>query len=142
MLFRSVEPLTDQDAVYTFTEPGKYEVELTVSDRFDCSETSVTKTVEVLQASPTGIVKDKDKRLLLYPNPTTGFIRIQLGELANGQLPELTITDMLGRSVSPAVQLQGTEALADLSDLAAGVYQAHISLNGDTYVKRIVVIKP
>ena len=138
----SVEPLTDQDAVYTFTEPGKYEVELTVSDRFDCSETSVTKTVEVLQASPTGIVKDKDKRLLLYPNPTTGFIRIQLGELANGQLPELTITDMLGRSVSPAVQLQGTEALADLSDLAAGVYQAHISLNGDTYVKRIVVIKP
>ena len=140
--FGAIEPFTDKDLTYTFDQPGTYEVKLTVTDRFGCSETSVIKVIEVKAANPTALPKILANQLELYPNPTTGLLHLKLDDaLAKGMkgLPKVTVTDLLGKSVALPVRGDHAAAVTDLSGLAAGVYLAHIDYDGISVVKRVVV---
>ncbi|WP_439881972.1 S8 family serine peptidase [Pontibacter sp. MBLB2868] len=142
--YGGVTPFTDKNLTHTFDQPGSYPIRLTMTDRFDCSEISVTKTVVVQAATPTGISEAENKQLKLYPNPTTGQLYIRYEGL--GKFPEqlqLTITDVTGRSIiTPGFRQTAGETVADLSALSAGVYLAHITYDGASFIKRIVVVKP
>ncbi|MBC5992474.1 S8 family serine peptidase [Pontibacter cellulosilyticus] len=141
--FDSVQPFMEKDLTYTFEKPGNYEITLTVTDRQSCSEVSVTKVVEVKAANPTAIPNALAGQLQVYPNPTTGLLHLKLDNNgARQKLPEVALTDMVGKTVRVPVAGNADAAVTDLSDLAAGVYLARISYDGVSVVKRIVIMKP
>ncbi|MEJ8802097.1 S8 family serine peptidase [Pontibacter sp. H249] len=144
--YGNIEPFTERDMTYTFDQPGSYEITLTVSDRFNCSEVSVTKVIEVKAANPTALPAILATELQVYPNPATGLLHIQLPNSSTsksiGSLPEITFTDLMGRSIHLPVQAGADAAVTDISGLAAGIYIARISFGGVSTVKRIVVMKP
>ncbi|GAB3196763.1 hypothetical protein ABID22_003466 [Pontibacter aydingkolensis] len=142
--FDIVAPFTEKDLTYTFEQPGNYNITLTVADRFNCTEVSVTKVVEVKAAKPTALPNALASQLQLYPNPTTGLLHLKLeGTGFQSKGLKVAITDVLGKTVEANVTGGDAGAVVtDISKLAAGVYLARISFEGMSVVKRIVVSKP
>lgn len=141
--FDTIQPFTDKDLLYTFDKPGTYNITLTVADRFNCNEVSVTKTLEVKAANPTALPDTFAKQLQVYPNPTTGQLHLKLeGQASMYKLPEVMVTDMLGKTFAVPVTGSSGVVVSDLSGLAAGVYLARISYDGMSTVKRVVLMKP
>ncbi|GAB3819156.1 S8 family serine peptidase [Pontibacter rugosus] len=138
-------PVTGETFTTTFEQPGTYQVQLTVADRFNCSEATIRKEILVTERIPTAIPEAIQNLVQLYPNPTTGLLHIKLTDGTTNQLYNLSsigITNLMGRtSYLHTNQLAG-ELTVDLSELAAGVYFTTIRYGNYNIVKRIVVIKP
>lgn len=138
----SIQPFTDKNLAYTFDKPGSYEITLTVSDRYNCSEVSTTKKVEVKAANITALPKSLADQLQVYPNPTTGQLHIKMEGNTMHTLPEVVITDLFGKTLAVPVTRKNEVVVSDLSDLAAGIYLARINYEGMSVVKRIVLVNP
>ncbi|CAM3798912.1 S8 family serine peptidase [Pontibacter korlensis] len=125
---------SEQHPKHTYKKPGSYTVTLTVTNILNCTRSSYQQVLDVFDSAPR-----------LYPNPTTGQITLNLTRPVTEQqnsIPEVRLTDMTGKAVS-AVPLatSSTSIRYDLSHLTAGVYIAHITYQGQTYVERILVRK-
>ena len=136
--FGNGETTTEPGPVYTYTEPGIYKVQLEIRDKYGCTDT-MSQTIEVLHSVPTAINYPNDSRLQVYPNPTTGLLRISLpGE---GKAPVMMLTDMMGKTLTPVLkQLSQTEASYDLSGLPEGVYTARITYDQTSITRKIVLL--
>nr|WP_304608476.1 S8 family serine peptidase [Pontibacter anaerobius] len=123
---------TEQNPVHTYRKPGSYTVTLTATNTLDCTRSSYQQVLDVYDSAPT-----------LYPNPVAGKINLNLTQpltQLQASIPELRLTDMTGKTVSAApLPSSGTQVQYDLSHLRAGVYIAHITYQGQTYVERILV---
>jgi hypothetical protein len=74
----------------------------------------------------------EDKNMIVYPNPTSGMIKI----ISNASKEAVyEIFDILGNVILKQQDLHE----ADLSSYAKGMYFIRITDNGDSYTKRIVV---
>ncbi len=85
---------------------------------------------------PTAIKESSnDDGVLLYPNPTSGKLKLIIQNLKEKESCMIKITDMLGREVK---QLNFEEEI-DISDLENGIYFVAILQNGKTLgVKKII----
>jgi len=63
-----------------------------------------------------GIIQNESEKILIYPNPTTSYLRIESGELKIGNID---IFDVYGRKLLTSVPLNST---TDISPLPLGVY--------------------
>jgi hypothetical protein len=68
----------------------------------------------------TGIadLRERGKKLRIWPNPSSGTISIETGEAVLSSAPVISITDLSGREIIRA-EYTGT---MDISDLAPGSY--------------------
>ena len=74
---------------------------------------------------------------LIYPNPTTGNVTIQLGQM---NVQTIVITDALGKQVSDLTTVENSEMTIDLSSYEKGVYFARFLMNDNTLkIERIVL---
>jgi hypothetical protein len=85
-------------------------------------------------------VNSSNNDITLFPNPTTGFVTIQLGSNIN-QTQSLEIYATGGRVVktSPLVTSSGTVIQVDLSDLPKGMYLIHLNSDGATKNGRLLI---
>ncbi|WP_299754524.1 S8 family serine peptidase [uncultured Pontibacter sp.] len=123
-----------QQPMHKFTSPGTYTVTLTTLNKLDCTRSTYQQLIDVYDVEPK-----------LYPNPAIGKITLNLtaplSELEDSK-PELRLTDMAGKTMAAAPSsISSTQFQYDLSPLSAGVYIAHISYQGEIFVRRVLVRK-
>ncbi len=127
--YKDGEPIAGaNEVVYVITEPGAYHV---VAAPAVCSDaTSSTAGNEVIvswKADCTAGVNnpDSNKDFVLYPNPATNVVNIQLP--ANAAFEAYSVYDVTGKQLING-SVNATQTTIDVSSLAAGSYI--IKLNG------------
>ncbi len=100
-----------QDSIFIPTSDGGYTV--AVVDNNGCEHTS-----DVVQADKVGINSSDISPLRVYPNPTTGIVRIE----ATGMV-DVQVAGMDGRLIREYTQVQSI----DISNYASGVYLLRIA---------------
>jgi hypothetical protein len=114
---------------YTATANGDYAVVVTISG---CGDTSACVTITGL-----GLESNDDNTFLVYPNPTTGLINIQLGDLATEQV-NVKIVNAIGEVVYFGQQSQNVFKV-DFYNQPKGVYYVVLTTDDGTHVKKVVV---
>ncbi|MGB1307948.1 MAG: beta strand repeat-containing protein, partial [Oceanihabitans sp.] len=118
----------DQD---TFTMPGDYPVELTITDNFNNSA-SVTVIVTVIDSSLSiDEVPISKNEIKIFPVPTNAILNIT----TNLQIEEVVLLDLNGKKV---YQFKGTISKIDVSNLEEGMYLIRFKVENKYYTKRII----
>ncbi len=79
--------------------------------------------------------------LSVFPNPSSGRVVIKM-EAAQGGLSDITVADMLGKTVysrAQHVQAGQNEIELDLSEMEGGIYFIKASVNGRSHVTKLIV---
>ena len=116
---------------HTYSVSGNYLVKLTANK---CSYQDTVS--QWLTVNTTAIVDVKDKRFVVYPNPTSGELKIT-GEInhVNG----IRIINMRGVVISPPIQMKSDKLIIDLSQYANGIY--HLELQSGESFSRFLFFK-
>ena len=131
--YELVANLLPEGSSYSYfdeTEVGTYSYKLTAEYHFDgqvCTSDPVYATVEVTN------VKETDRAVSLYPNPTKGDVMVESEDLSH-----VRIVNAFGQTVYNA-KVEGEQVRIDLSQMAKGVYMMHIEAEGGQAVRKIVV---
>ncbi|UTW63147.1 T9SS type A sorting domain-containing protein [bacterium SCSIO 12741] len=115
------------DSLYVATETGNYSV--TLSDTLGCSKTTPDYYFKV-----NGMFSavESESSLRVYPNPTTGMLRIE----SNGNdIEQLEVVSITGEQI---LKVQPQTTLLDLSEFPAGLYFLMISHQNHRTAVRIV----
>jgi hypothetical protein len=109
---------------------GSYTV--TITDANGCIATDTQNPV-----SSVGFASEETARIAkIYPNPTTGTINIQLGDI-DGNV-EVMVIDMTGRILSRETRMNPNNVEMDLTGFASGIYSIKVvSENNSSEVKVI-----
>ncbi len=106
---------------------------LTVTDENGCTETEVVTLTTVGMT-----VLEGELSIQFMPNPTTGQLIMEVGQLVNDGI--LEVFDNSGRRVFRQESLTiGQQLQLDLSGLADGVYQVRLSTDSAVATQRVVV---
>jgi hypothetical protein len=84
------------------------------------------------------IVKNELQSIRIYPNPTTGELRI---EVINGACPiveNVEIFDVYGNIIKSKIVNLKSEIAMDISALQAGLYFVKITTENGTLTKKVV----
>lgn len=85
--------------------------------------------------------KVRSVKIDLYPNPTTGTLKLQTN-LPESQQASIHIVDATGKSVlRQQVEIGPTEAQINMGDLAAGLYLVRVQGQGIDFTQKIQLIK-
>ena len=101
---------------------GSYAVSITTPN--GCTDTSACINVSTI-----GITEFINSELKLFPNPTTGKLRVN----SNGAILNIVVLDILGNQL-----LQQNAPDIDLTNLPAGVYLVKVQGENGTTINRIV----
>ncbi len=99
------------------------------------------QTVTVTQtASTVGVGEQALSGLQVYPNPSRGLFKLNAENFVD-QTAEVTIMDMNGKSILSRICSGASDYAFDLSPEPAGCYFMRIKIEGNSTVRRIVLIK-
>lgn len=114
---------------FVATEIGNYAVEVTLDG---CVDTSACYSV-----TEVGIIETTfDSEILLYPNPTDGVVRIDLGERLAGF--SLSVCDITGRVVMQRSYRDVQSFELNLDDVQSGVYLVRIDSGSRKATLRVI----
>ena len=92
-------------------------------------------------SSQTTSIKNENKlNLLVYPNPTSGNMTIDLGELPEKEI-QLEVFDLSGRIVKSEIYPSSKTITLETNDLSGGTYLLKIHADKTIYTQRISIIK-
>ncbi len=105
----------------------------------DC-ESSLSEKVCQTVGTSTDIISDiaeDNVSITIYPNPTTGELRIENGEL---KINDIAIFDIMGRNVNLSTRplVNSSTITIDISHLPAGIYLVQIKTETGIIVKKIM----
>lgn len=125
------EPIPGADGItWEPTQNGMYTVE--VSDENGCSGISDPYPVVSVGVEETVI-----SALSVYPNPTAGFVTLQLPEVSGVDV-KIQVLDVTGRVVQSESIWFENRAELDLSGRATGTYLIRVMAGEDQFLTRIV----
>ncbi|WP_206082124.1 T9SS type A sorting domain-containing protein [Maribellus sediminis] len=135
----------DDKYVLTFTptaaDSGCFSVVVEASDKegytiADTFQLCIEPTIVV------GIFESKDAtfELALYPNPTSGKVKIDFRNNPQGEI-ELLVTDIRGSQVLRKTYLNGDRIQFDLSEQISGTYLVILKINEKRIVRKIILDK-
>lgn len=100
-----------------------------------CGDNNISEYTPIVQFTTTNVgVNDYDMSTTLYPNPTTGEIRIQNTEF---RIQSVEVYDVYGKLIK-SVKVEDYSAVIDLSANASGVYFTRIMTDKGVVTKRVV----
>lgn len=102
---------------------------------FDFNEAIVTNTATTTVQSAAGVKGFGKDGLVLYPNPTSTKVTLQL---ANATEAQVTVADVLGKKVMEA-NVTGGNAVLDVASLKAGIYFVTVSNGSMQTTKKLIV---
>ncbi len=106
--------------VHVYAQAGGYTVTLTASKE-GCSD----EYSELINVTYVNVVDAINSNIALYPNPTSGKIKIDFSEFSlSEQIKSVEITDISGKMIQKLeyIDLYASEIELDLSGLSANVY--------------------
>ena len=84
-----------------------------------------------------GIEEDLENQIKLYPNPTSGYLKVELGSV---QIASLKIVDGMGRTINEQIECRGA-CTVDLSGYPQGMYQLVFTTEGGLIHTESVVLQ-
>lgn len=133
---------TIQNPTHKFTQIGRYDVKLTVTDSRSCV-LSETKTIRVI--NDIGLFESVSSSLnvFAYPNPTNGLLTVSLDEAGAPWVHEMemTILDVTGRIVKQNIKMEGMSKEIDLSPFQSGIYILQLSRKGSLITSKRIVLE-
>jgi len=90
--------------------------------------------------SPLGvneIIYDKQSNITIYPNPTTGVVNVNIGEMFNGEA-NISLFDIQGRILLEQ-KMSSVQTQLNLEGFKKGLYLLNVSLQGKIYVNKLMV---
>ena len=129
MLFRSVGLATENETWATFSTESFGTGTLRVDLEHPCGPRYATQVIEVKY--PTGVDNVTSDVVTVYPNPTTGFVKVS-GTTAN---ETIKITDVTG-SLKGAFNAQDGTTTIDLTGFAKGTYMLQHNGKAHKVIKR------
>jgi hypothetical protein len=95
-----------------------------------------------LDLDTTPIVKSFDFKL--YPNPTSRIVNVELPEMAEGGVYDITVMDIRGQVMSE-MRILPSETIGsvyemEVSHFTAGIYFVRLVIDGEAKVKRLVIL--
>ena len=97
----------------------------------------LTNTATTTVKATAGIKGMDANGFVLYPNPASGKVTLQLQNTA-AAITDVTVTDVLGKTVLTE-SLQGTQPALDITSLKSGMYFVTIKADGKQLTKKLVV---
>lgn len=120
---------------FTVQSTGSYSV--VVTDSAGCTDTSQAVLVTI-----SGIEDITGNKLVVYPNPTTGKVILQL-QGAPYSVDNIEVANPLGQVLGKVPVLpSGNNYMVDLSTYATGVYLLRIHAGSNSIISRVVVTHP
>ena len=102
---------------------------------------STLKHVTVTQAGKgIGIPNFHDNEIQIYPNPTNGILTIETGSFGF-VVRNVTINNMLGRTVLNEKLPDKTKFSFDLTDFLPGYYQLAFQFNNKTIIRKLIIMR-
>lgn len=106
---------------------------------FDSNPAIVTNTVETEVSTPLGIDVFDISNIVLYPNPANTIVYLNLQHTTEN-LEQVTLYDVLGKTVKQVKANNSRETAIDVSGLAKGVYMVEIKTENDLkLIKKLVI---
>jgi len=96
--------------------------------------------VTVNQDGTTGVAITNASNFQVYPNPTTGQIKVITGE-PFGKLDDLSVMDITGRMIFTKVVSSGQQYSIDLSSQPGGYYFVRLTTDTGVLTKKVVLDK-
>jgi uncharacterized repeat protein (TIGR01451 family) len=107
---------------------------------FDSNPAVVTATFNSKFTVPLGITTFDDNSLVLYPNPTSNLVQIDLIN-TNEQINRIVIYDMLGKAVKTIVVTTTSSVSVDVSDVSKGMYLLEITSENNLKINKKLIIQ-
>ncbi len=129
---------TDVNPVYTYSSSGEYIVSLTAINN-ECGDSVSNKSVTAITTS----IEDTylKNKIAIYPNPSDGFININLGNINQVGL-ELEIRNFAGQRVFfKKIEPNQSAEIIDLSNQPSGIYNLNIISKDWIQTKKIILSK-
>ncbi|CAN5533691.1 hypothetical protein BH11BAC2_BH11BAC2_16520 [soil metagenome] len=105
--------------------------------------TSIMEPVTAYTPSATGLTNSDNpsKNLVVYPNPASDLIAVQLNNLGNSDV-HIELLDMSGKIIQQAIIYQGsTISYFDTRTLYSGEYLVRIQCGKDIVTKKVSILK-
>lgn len=115
------------NSTYAVTETGNYAV------RVDLQGNSLTSNTRSIVVDICTGIKKTNSIIQVYPNPTNGVLYISYPE--GKEISKTTVINQQGQVV---MNIQGAVKAMDLSNLAPGIYNVQLIIEGDSVNKTII----
>jgi len=99
------------------------------------SDLGITSLTEWTQVPTLGINVFKENAITIYPNPTTGELKIENGEL---KIENVEIFDIYGRKLKSKIVNLKSKIVIDISHLHSGIYFVKITTEAGEVVRKVV----
>ncbi len=115
---------------------------ISVKTRNECGESELSILDVTVQESATGLAEVKGNDLLIYPNPSSDYLKIKgQYEQLNGSL--VSLTDVSGKVVCVRkieLEISSNEFVMDISQMYPGIYIVSLQTN-DLLVTKMLLIE-
>lgn len=85
------------------------------------------------------IFEDKETKIIIYPNPTKGLLKIEIPDYIQNENSFFSIYDLNGK-LHKKIKVEGIETQLDLSNYKDGVYILQINRNGKNSSWKIIKV--
>lgn len=118
----------------SYDELGDYDVVLIATNEYG-SDTLIKE--EYIHVGDVGINEANEHRFSVYPNPSSGLIRITSSN--DIKIKEILVRNIAGQEVYSVTPGNGRDQSLDLSDLHKGLYFVEIRSEGRSVIEKIVL---
>ena len=124
---------------------GPYNSQTPKGFRYECDYPGIIALEQYINTSTsscfTSSISEVEDSFLIYPNPTTGIINIELSSL-NHKFSEFSVTNISGKEIHRELVNNNKNIQLNLQDYSEGLYFINIiNSKGETYAKRISYIR-
>jgi len=124
---------------------GPYNSQTPKGFRYECDYPGIIALEQYINTSTsscfTSSITEVEESFLIYPNPTSGLINIELSSL-NQNFIEFSVTNISGQEIQRELVNNRKNIQLNLQDFSEGLYFINlINRKGETYAKRISYIR-
>ena len=124
---------------------GPYNSQTPKGFRYECDYPGIIALEQYINTSTsscfTSSITEVDDSFLIYPNPTTGIINIELSSL-NHNFSEFSVTNITGQEIRRESLNNKKNIQLNLQGYSEGLYFINlINSKGETYAKRISYLR-
>ncbi len=140
--FGNGETSTEQNPFVVYSDTGKYDISLTISNEF-CSN-SETKRVGVFYYDPLGVESSLAERfgLRVFPNPATDKFTISFDSTNFGTV-RVQILSLTGQLIQQKVvsKIQSNSFSISTQNFESGLYLLRLEIDGASQVERMMILR-